>query len=586
MGDPKKQAAATPTGAPTKKKWEKSKKRNGHHPNKPQVQPEKFRGGKDELDGNYFDCSGYGQSNRFMKTVQKIADHIGQEYKSGGITRTEVMAQEHVAIQLPTRPAATIVTTGTTTTTVPPDVMDISDYQSEKKIVDYKIQSQLENRQKIFSLVWQQCTEAMHAKVKAHREFKTIELALDGIELLRIIKLICFNIEDEKYAPQKVHETKAAFYALKQGRDSDQAYQVRFMNTVEVIEQCGASLGEDPLTRIMVCRDLGFQLNTTDATELAQITKTVRDYTLGTALILGADHERYSNMVRGLKNASLAGRDEWPKNVTEAYNYLSKWEGEESTSRAPRDYEGLSFQQEKKEPQPWHSKMTCRNCDKLGHIAAFCEEDKKLKANATIQVQDGEVHEEADVDLFDAMQKECNEGDYNHYADLFLGYDEEHRSASFLKNDIFYDKEHSKSASFFKDGINGGRIPKSWVLLDSQSTTDAFSNPKLLKDIHEVRGSLTIHTQAGKAVTKLRGMLPGYGEVWFCPNGIANILSLANVQKNRTVVYNSKEGNQFEVIKSDGEKRIFKQSKHGLYYYDMDNHHVEHDEKYVMEDAD
>jgi hypothetical protein len=120
-----------------------------------------------------------------------------------------------------------------------------------------------------------------------------------------------------------------------------------------------------------------------------------------------------------------------------------------------------------------------------------------------------------------------------------------------------------------KDGINGGRIPKDWVLLDSQSTTDAFSNPNLLTDIHEVKGSLTIHTQAGKAVTKLRGTLPGYGEVWFCPDGIANILSLARVAKSRLVTFDSTNGNQFAVTKEDGHKRVFKQSEHGLYYYDM-----------------
>ena len=150
----------------------------------------------------------------------------------------------------------------------------------------------------------------MHAKIKAHRDYTTIEQALNGIDLLRVIKLICFNIEDEKYVPQKVHETKAAFYALNQGRDSDQAYQIRFLNTVQVIEQCGASLGEDPLTRAMVCADLGFQVNTTTISEMEEIKNTVRDYTLGAALILGADPERYSSMIRGLKNASLAGRDE------------------------------------------------------------------------------------------------------------------------------------------------------------------------------------------------------------------------------------------------------------------------------------
>jgi hypothetical protein len=82
----------------------------------------------------------------------------------------------------------------------------------------------------------------MHAKIKAHRDYQVIEEELNGIELLRVINLIFFNIEDEKYAPQKVHKTKAAFYALKQGRDSDQAYQIKFMSTMQFIEQCGASL--------------------------------------------------------------------------------------------------------------------------------------------------------------------------------------------------------------------------------------------------------------------------------------------------------------------------------------------------------
>jgi hypothetical protein len=47
----------------------------------------------------------------------------------------------------------------------------------------------------------------MHVKIKAHRDYKVIKEELKSIELLRVIKLMCFNIEDEKYAAQKVHET-------------------------------------------------------------------------------------------------------------------------------------------------------------------------------------------------------------------------------------------------------------------------------------------------------------------------------------------------------------------------------------------
>ena len=198
--------------------------------------------------------------------------------------------------------------------------------------------------------------------------------------------------------------------------------------------------------------------------------------------------------------------------------------------------------------------MTCRNCNQVGHIASFCENNRI----ATTNVQAAEVapkevvHEEAAQQLLSAIQSEDDPQEHL-YADLFLCEDQEHRSASFQT----------------KDGVNGGRIPKEWILLDSQSTTDAFSNPDLLRNIHEVRGSLTIHTQAGKAVTKLRGTVPGYGKVWYCPHGIANILSLAHVAKTRLVTFNSTNGNQFVVTKDDGSTRIFKQSEHGLYYYDM-----------------
>jgi hypothetical protein len=76
---------------------------------------------------------------------------------------------------------------------------------------------------------------------------------------------------------------------------------------------------------------------------VADITKKVSKYTLGAALILGSYPDCYSSMIRGLKNASLAGLDEWPKTVTEAYNYLSKWEGGDTSARAARDFEGVSF---------------------------------------------------------------------------------------------------------------------------------------------------------------------------------------------------------------------------------------------------
>jgi hypothetical protein len=75
-----------------------------------------------------------------VKTVAKIADHVGQEYKGGGITRTEVMKQAAVIIPMLTRPQATIVYDSDGSmekSRTPPDILDGSDYQNAKKIADY-----------------------------------------------------------------------------------------------------------------------------------------------------------------------------------------------------------------------------------------------------------------------------------------------------------------------------------------------------------------------------------------------------------------------------------------------------------------
>jgi len=68
---------------------------------------------------------------------------------------------------------------------------------------------------------------------------------------------------------------------------------------------------------------------------------------------------------------------------------------------------------------------------------------------------------------------------------------------------------------------------------------------------------MKIHCNAGTATTRLVRNLPGYGEVWFHPEGIANILSLSKVKEKYRVTFDSKNGNRFMVHKADGSTRIF-----------------------------
>jgi hypothetical protein len=100
-----------------------------------------------------------------------------------------------------------------------------------------------------------------------------------------------------------------------------------------------------------------------------------------------------------------------------------------------------------------------------------------------------------------------------------------------------------------------------WILLNNQSTVNVFHNEELLDNIHHGDGFMDIHCNAGVTSTNLVGDLPGYGEVWYNPNGIANILSLPRVkERGFRVTFDSKNGNKFHMHKPNGTKRVFQQS--------------------------
>eukprot|EP00957_Ditylum_brightwellii_P053233 4036541-Ditylum_brightwellii.AAC.1 len=97
-------------------------------------------------------------------------------------------------------------------------------------------------------------------------------------------------------------------------------------------------------------------------------------------------------------------------------------------------------------------------------------------------------------------------------------------------------------------------IPKTWLLFDSESMVDMFSNASLLTNIREVDLYVTIYGNNNISTTNMMGLLRGYG----------------NVKHKFCIIYDSSKSDTFEVYKSN-EILLFHEYKNSLHYHGMAN---------------
>jgi hypothetical protein len=400
----------------------------------------------------------------------------------------------------------------------------------------------------------------MRQRVEGTKEFKDLSMNGDGLGLLKIIKDLVYNFQSQKYQPQAMHESARRFYLCQQGKHmTTQAYLEVFQNTVDVIEHSGGSIGNHPGIKGAIAEKK--DINEPNAEQAEEIKKEAQEEYLAAAFLLNSDRARYASLLQNLENDHLQGQDNYPKTITAAYNVLTNWKQDPRNISRPGDAnDGVSFTnvdmeladiEEAEEggvtlttdgtaqkPTKDKSHVTCYRCREKGHFANECDGERQPKPKSG-------GRQTAEQMLMAGVES----GEF----DDVVGFN--------------FHQESNVAAKIKQEG----RVPKSWILLDNQSTVDVFHNAALLVNIRPGTGYMDIHCNAGVTSTNMVGDLPGYGEVWYHPGGIANILSLKRV-KNRgyRVTFDSSKANESHVHKSDGTVRVFKESPRGLYYSDTD----------------
>ena len=490
----------------------------------------KFEGRCEALKGHVYDMTLPKETaNAYTTTTTEIAEYIGANYKLGNYTKRSI---ETLSPVQPTKPAP--LGTGADDTDKEIWKQEVAAYVKDRSMLKT-------NNQNAYSLIFGQCSEEIRAVLLEMDDHDQIATSGDPIGLLKNIRTIMFQFKTTKYMPQAIYECKRRVYTNRQDKEmSVPDYFRTFKNNIEVVQHNGGSFGIEEGLVAEQLKEVGSDFATATPAQLTIAQDEAKDMSMAVAFVLGADRGRFGKLIEDLENSYTQGTDKYPKTLTDAYKLLANWKQDIRPSCTPVNNHNNNT----------GSELAFANVDEDG------KDDETGTALATVDTRGRHF---PGVKCYN-----CNM--FGHYAGNCPNASAPRDEAQLFMAGIEADDEVEFTFAM-PHGI-GGKLPRNWILLDNQSTVNIFYNKQLLKDVHETDSFVRVHCNAGVAQTNMVGTLPGFpGRVWYHPNGIANILSMSQVEQHFPVTYDRDNG--FVITKPDGTTRQFTKSPRGLHYLDV-----------------
>jgi len=382
----------------------------------------------------------------------------------------------------------------------------------------------------------------MKAKLTSLDDFEAKSHESDCAWILKEIKGITYRFEGQRYIYLSLDDARTTYYAYTQGaKDSISSYLEHFCSLVEVLEHYGGAIGKDPG---LLDATAAVSADADDATKRLKI---ARDRTLALAFLKRADCCCFGTLWADLENQFSQGNDQYPTNLTAAYSLLVNFKPPKrdkprrnlrSQERAVEEEDGMTFVQASEviagADGVTHTHVTCFRCEHKGHYANKCPNGP----NATLLQTEAATA----VTLLQASHTEA-----------IVAADNTNQEVSHF--------------TFAQLPSRHELIPSSWVLLNSQSTVSVFKNPNFLTNIRRSNSQLKVHTNGGTQILLLVGDIKNFGTVWYNPDSLANIFSLAAVRMLCRITMDTSVEASLCVYRSDGSIMKFIEYRSGLYYH-------------------
>ena len=218
-----------------------------------------------------------------------------------------------------------------------PETMTIGDGETARIIIDPLVQMMFaeevkehvkrtrkleENIKFLWTVLWAQSSQAVQNRLEALNTYETMKQESNGLELLVAIKDLLYNVQDHKYVPLSIHLAKRQFYL---NSTSIAGYYEQFNNIINMLEHCGASLGEDDGIIMKVLEHHDIEAATATATQKENARIKAQEWYYSLAFLIGADRVRFGRYLEDLENDFTQGVDRYPKLRVDAHHVLANW---------------------------------------------------------------------------------------------------------------------------------------------------------------------------------------------------------------------------------------------------------------------